>query len=242
MKRDKYLFPIHFYNLVNKLKAMEAIDLITDSIPVIKTSDTGEDALGLMELYRVSHLPVVNSDVLLGLVSDEDIFDLSQPDQAIGNHSLSAGKAFVSENTHIYEVINSFATLDLTVLPVLNSEEQYIGAITLRDLVRTFSDLLASGGPGGIVVLEFRDLTFSMAEIARIIEDENAKILSSYLHHCSVNNIFKLTIKINREDLTSILKAFERYNYTIKTWYMQEGKLDSLIQDRYDALMRFLDT
>ena len=221
---------------------MEAIDLITDNIPVIKTSDTGENALNLMELYRVSHLPVVNTDVLLGLVSDDDIYSLSKPNEPIGNHKLSVGKVFVNANTHIYEVISTFSQYDLTVLPVLNNEEQFIGAITLRDLVRMFSDLLATGGPGGIVVLEFRDMKFSMAEIARIIEDENAKILSSYLYHCPVNDIFKLTLKINREDLTSILKAFERYNYNVKTWYMNEGKLDSLIQDRYDSLMRYLDT
>lgn len=221
---------------------MEAIDLITDSIPVIKTSDTGENALNLMELYRVSHLPVVNSEVLLGVVSDEDVYNLSKPEEPIGNHKLSVGKVSVTANTHIYEIITTFSQYDLTILPVLNNDNKYIGAITLRDLVRMFSDLLASGGPGGIVVLEFRDMKFSMAEIARIVEDENAKILSSYLHHCNVNDVFKLTMKINREDLTSILKAFERYNYNVKTWYMHEGKLDSMIQDRFDSLMRYLDT
>ena len=221
---------------------MEAIDLISDNIPTLKTSDTGENALNLMELYRVSHLPVVNFDTLLGIISDEDIYDLRKPEEAIGNHSLKSGKVFVHSNAHVYDIINTFSQFDLTTLPVLDAENNYLGSITLKDLAKMFSDLLASGGPGGIVVLEFKDLSFSMAEIARIIEEENAKILSSYLHHCQVNHIFKLTIKLNIEDLTSVLKSFERYNYNIKAWYMNEGKLDTLIQDRYDALMRYLDT
>lgn len=220
---------------------MEAIDLITDNIPSLKTSDKGESALNLMELYRVSHLPVINTDQLLGVISDNDIYNLQKPDEPIGNHELSVGKIFALENTHIYEVINLFSLYDLTVLPVLNLNDQYMGAITLRDLVRMFSDLLATGGPGGVLVLEFKDMSFSMAEIARIIEEDNAKILSSYLHHCPQNNMFKLTLKINREDLTSVLKSLERYNYNLKTWYMNEGKLDVLVQERLDSLMRYLD-
>jgi acetoin utilization protein AcuB len=221
---------------------MEALELISDTIPALKTSDTGESALNIMELYRVSHLPIINTNRLLGILSDEDIYNLSQPTEPVGNHKLSIENVFALPNTHIYEVISLFSVYDLTVLPVVDAEGEFMGSITLRDLVRKFSDLLATGGPGGVILLEFRDLSFSMAEIARIIEEDNAKILSSYLNHCAVNNVFKLTIKVNREDLTSVLKSFERYNYNVKSWYMNEGKLDSIIQERYDALMRFLDT
>lgn len=221
---------------------MEALELISDNIPALKTSDTGEEALNMMELFRVSHLPIINTNMLLGIVADEDIYNLSQPKEPLGNHKLSIGNIFVRPNAHIYDIINVFSQYDLTILPVVDNDEQYIGAITLRDLVRNFSDLLAAGGPGGVIVIEFRDLSFSMAEIARIVEEENGKILSSYIHHCKVNDIFKLTIKVNREDLSSIIKSLERYNYNVKSWYMNEGKLDSLIQDRFDALMRFLDT
>ncbi len=220
---------------------MEAFELISDSIPTLKTSDTGINALSLMELYRVSHLPVVNNEVLLGILSDEDIYNLRKPDEPIGNHPLSVGTVFVRNNMHIYDLISTFAQYDLTILPVLSYDDVYLGSITQRDLVRHFSELLASGGPGGIVILFFRDMKFSMAEIARIIENENAKILSSYLHHSSEDNTFTLSMKINREDLTSIIKAFERYNYNVKAWYMNEGKIDNLIQDRYDSLIRFLD-
>ena len=46
---------------------MQAAELISKNTPTLKTSDTGEDALAIMELYRVSHLPIVNNILFLGL-------------------------------------------------------------------------------------------------------------------------------------------------------------------------------
>ena len=38
------------------------------------------------EIFRVSHLPIVNHQEFLGLISDKDIYDLNNPEEAIGNH------------------------------------------------------------------------------------------------------------------------------------------------------------
>ena len=51
---------------------MLAKDFIFDKITPLKTSDTGFDALALMDEYRVSHLPIINDEELLGVISDED--------------------------------------------------------------------------------------------------------------------------------------------------------------------------
>ena len=118
---------------------MLAKDLISHYIPVLKTSDTGEQALTLMEVYRVSHLPIINNAELLGLVSDKDIYDLKMPAEAIGNHQLSLASPYIYETRHIYEVLEVFSSEKLTLLPVLNSNDEYIGAITLRDLAWSFS-------------------------------------------------------------------------------------------------------
>ena len=43
---------------------MIAIDLITDEIPPLMHSDTGEKALNWMEEFKVSHLPVIKVEPL----------------------------------------------------------------------------------------------------------------------------------------------------------------------------------
>lgn len=220
---------------------MLAKDLISQYIPVLKTSDTGEQALTLMEVYRVSHLPIVNNSVLLGLVSDKDIYDLKMPAEAIGNHQLSLSSPHVYESRHIYEVLELFASQQLTLLPVLNVNEEYVGAITLRDVAWNFSKLVSVEGPGGILVIDVKARDYSMSTISRIIEENNAAILSLYTSPIPETEMLQITMKLNVEDLTSIIKSFERFDYTVHGWFANATQLDSTLQERYDSLMRYLE-
>ena len=54
---------------------MRAINLITDEIPPLTHSDTGEKALNWMDEFKVSHLPVLKSGNFVGVVSEADILD-----------------------------------------------------------------------------------------------------------------------------------------------------------------------
>jgi acetoin utilization protein AcuB len=58
---------------------MLAGELISDIIPPLKTSDSGLKALNWMDEFKVSHLPIVNHQAFLGLISDSDILDLNAP-------------------------------------------------------------------------------------------------------------------------------------------------------------------
>jgi len=84
---------------------MLARELISDIVPALRTSDTGTKALSWMEVFRTKHLPIVNHTEFLGLISDTDIYNLNDPDEAVGNHTLSLQKPYVNEDQHIYEVI-----------------------------------------------------------------------------------------------------------------------------------------
>ncbi|MCD4745627.1 MAG: CBS domain-containing protein, partial [Bacteroidales bacterium] len=74
---------------------MLAKQLITESIIPLKTSDTGKDALNLMNEYKVSHLPIVNNIDFLGLISEADINNLNNTKAPLGNHLLSLTHPFV---------------------------------------------------------------------------------------------------------------------------------------------------
>lgn len=221
---------------------MLAAQLISDNIPSLKTSDTGEEALVMMEIYKVSHLPIVNNTDLLGIIADADIYDMEQQKEPIGNLSLSMNLVYVSAEQHMYEAIDLFLRYDLTALPVLDEKKTYLGSVTLKDIVQKIGDAFSLTGPGGIVVITVNARDYSMAEIARIVEENDAKILSSNISFDTNINHYNITLKLNREDLSPIIKSFERYDYDIKTWHMNEGKLDEVIQERFDGLMRYLKT
>ncbi len=219
---------------------MLAKDLISDVVPALKTSDSGQRALYWMDIFRISHLPIVNNEDFLGLISDKDIYDHNMAEEPIGNHSLSLFSPFVISNQHVYEVMEVASELQLTVIPVLNDDKKYLGVITLSDLLHYFADVSALKQPGGIIVLELNTNDYSLTQIAQIVEGNDAKILSSYITSSPTSTKMEVTLKINRKDLTSILQTFIRYNYIIKASFMDENDLNSLYENRYDSFMKYL--
>jgi acetoin utilization protein AcuB len=219
---------------------MLAKELISDVIPSLHTSDNGQKALYWMDIFRISHLPIVNNEDFLGLISDKDIYDANMAEEPIGNHNLSLFSPYVTEDQHIYEVIELASRLDLTVVPVLDHNNHYLGVITSSDLIHYFADYSALKEPGAIIVLEMSIQDYSLAQIAQIVESNDAKILSMYISSHSASTRVEVTLKINRTDLTSIVQTFMRYNYNIQSTFMNHDDMDSLYENRYDMFMKYL--
>jgi acetoin utilization protein AcuB len=221
---------------------MLAKDLISDEIPSLRTSDTAVEALNWMEVFRISHLPIVNNEEFLGLISDADIFDLNNPSEAIGNHKLSLLRPSVKCDQHIYEIMEIASSSKLTIVPVLDYNNKFLGVIQMTDLLHYFAKLSAIEKPGGIIVLEITESDYSMTEISQIVESNDAKILSMYVNSIEESTKLEVTLKINLTDLTSIIQTFNRYEYNIKASFMEYDEQDDLYNERYDLFMRYLST
>jgi CBS domain-containing protein len=220
---------------------MVAKDLISEVIPTLKTSDLGQTALNWMEIFRVSHLPIVNNQDFLGLISDTDIYDMNQPEEPIGNHTLKLFKPFVDGEQHIFEVIGLASRLKLSVIPVLDSKNHFMGVITTSDLIRHLAGISSMDQPGGIIVLELIERDYSLSQIAQIVESNNVKVLSMYITSPPESTKLEVTLKVNSGDLVSVIKTFERYNYEVKTWVTTNDSMDSFYSERFDLLMKYLN-
>jgi acetoin utilization protein AcuB len=219
---------------------MLASELISDNIPPLKTSDSGLTALNWMDEFKVSHLPIVNNREFLGLISDSDILDLNTPEEALGNHHLSLIRPFVNANQHLYEVLKLIVKMDLSIIPVLNDQNEYLGNISLKSLLLQFAKTAAADQPGGIIVLELNDNDYHLSEIAQIVESNNAKILGLYLQSHSESTKLDVTIKVNRENISGILQTFARYDYVVKASFQQSEFSDDLRQ-RFDLFMNYIN-
>lgn len=221
---------------------MVAKDLISYDIAAVKTSDTGLEALNWMVFYKISHLPVVNNKKLLGLISEDDIYDLNSPEEPVGNHRLSLFRPYVYFNQHLYEVLEVASRLKLTVVPVINEDEEYMGLIKMVDLMHFFAKLSAVERSGGIIVLEMHVNDYSLSGIAQIVESNDAKILSMYVEGHPDSVRMQVTLKLNVNDLTSTIQTFSRFNYEVKASFMETDQQEDLYSSRFDLLMRYLDT
>ena len=196
--------------------------------------------MGLMSEFMIRHLPIVNNIQLLGLLSEDDILnhDVEEP---VGSYDLSIGAHVrVRTKDHLYEVMRILAENELTAVPVIDEEDNYGGLITLEDLLLYFANTTTFREPGSILVLETNRHSYTLAEIARIVESENALILSSFVSSNPDSTRVEVTIKVNVRHLQPILATFQRFNYDIKATFSESDYLDSL-KERYDGLMAYLN-
>lgn len=220
---------------------MIAEQLISDIISPLKTSDTVETAISMMDEFRVAHLPVVNNTAYLGLVSETDLQEnLEDIDTPIGNIRLSLARPAIRNFEHIYDVIKSMTELGISVLPVIDSDDNYIGAVSFESLNRNMVKMTAIQNPGAIIVLEMSQNDYSLSEIAQIIESNDAKVLSMYITSEIDSTTMEVILKVNKQDITGIINTLNRYNYSIKASFGKEEDPDDL-KDRYDSLMNYLN-
>ena len=220
---------------------MLAKDMISDVVPALKTSDTAQTALNWMEIFRVSHLPIVNESDYLGLISDSDIYDLNQPEEPIGNHPLSLPRPSVKAHQHIYEGLALAARHKLTVIPVVDDENHFRGCITSTELIAALARISSIDQPGGILILKVLQRDYSMSRISQIVESNDARILSMHITSQPESTSLEITLKVNTSDLASIIRTFERYSYEVTTWVTDNDELDRFYTDRYNLLMKYLN-
>lgn len=218
---------------------MIAETLISDNIIPLRTSDTGEEALGMMDDFYIRHLPIVNDKQLLGLISEDDILNYDAS-EAVGSYGLSMVRPYAKGKDHVYELLRLLAEYHLTLIPVVDDEENYLGVVSLEALLLYFAQTASFSEPGSILVLEMSKRDYSLAEIARIVESENAAVLSSFITTNLDSTRLDVTIKVNRQNIQSIMATFERFDYDIKASFNESEYVGSL-QERYDSLMSYLN-
>lgn len=219
---------------------MTAKTLIAHDIPPLKIEQTGKDAFHVLNDYHVKHLPVVDGRRLVGLLSEEDIFNhkLYEP---ISEYDFSMHRRYaVQENEHLFEVMRLMGDHRLTVVPVVDDEGNYLGLISQNDLLRYFANTASFTEHGAILVLEMNRRDYSLATIARIMEEDRVNILSSFVTSVPDPENIELTLKVNRHDLARTIASLERHNYTVKDTFGELESADAL-QDRYDSLMHYLN-
>lgn len=218
---------------------MVAENLLSDNIVPLRTSDTGREALTIMNLFSVRHLPIVNDTQLLGVISEDEIL-ANDVDEPIGAYNLALNRAYVHETDHIYEVMRLLAEQNLTIVPVVDEIGDYQGLVSQDDILRYFANTGAFAEPGSIVVLSIEKPNYSLAEISRIVESEHAVILSSFITSNPDSQKLDVTLKLNTQNVQAIIASFERFDYEVKASFSENEYLDTL-RERYDALMTYLN-
>ena len=218
---------------------MLAKELISDLVISLSPSDTVAQALSMMSIYHVKDLPVVSNDILLGILTEEDATTV-HPDTAIRDIRINNSYNFAKSNDHVFEVLSIMAKNKITIIPVVDDDEKYTGIITQEDLISFYAKSFSFAEPGAIIVIETSRRGYSLSEIARIIELENASVLASFISASASTEVVLLTLKLNTQEPATIISAMERYDYKVRASFTESDYTDDL-KDRYDQLMNYLN-
>lgn len=219
---------------------MIAKNLIAHDIPAVSVEQTGRDAFHLLNDYHVKHLPVVNDGKLVAVLSEEDIFNHKLYDP-IGEYDFSILRRFaVREHEHLFEIMRVMGENRLTIIPVIDDQGNYLGLVAQHDLLRYFAETASFVEGGAVLVLEMGRRDYSLSSIARILEEEDIKILSAFVTSGASEDLVELTVKLNRFDLGKAIASLERYDYFVKETFGDVSYSDGL-RERYESFMNYLE-
>ncbi|MDQ3550185.1 MAG: CBS domain-containing protein [Bacteroidota bacterium] len=212
-------------------------DLITNSIPYLHPDDVVSHSLQLMHDNNIDHLPVVDGNKFLGILTEEQL-SLADDNDIVKDLRIPDSTIFVQADDHFLKAIQIAVVNKISFVPVIE-EDQIIGLVTYNDLLRNASEFLSLNEPGGLIVLEMEGKDYSFAEISRIVESNDAQITQLNTYTDTESGVMQVTIKVTKIEISDIISTFQRYEYNVK-YYFGEELYTNELKDNFDNLMHYL--
>lgn len=214
--------------------------LISPVIPALVLTDSGSRALMLMEENHVSHLPLITDEKYLGLVQEQTLMDWPAPESPLSMAALPDYRPAVFVSGHPFDALRVAHNHNLDIVPVVDETNTYLGAITRNNLLHFLTENSGLDHPGGIIILEVAPRNYSLAEIARICENDDVTVISTQLYTDVEHDMLQVTLKTNRTDLSNVSRSFERYGYVVREVFGADLNNDHMLS-RYQLLMNYLN-
>lgn len=215
------------------------LDILSVDIPHLNPEDSVLLAKDIMKDHHVAHLPVVFENKLLGIIDEDTLLDAPSDDSPVNSLQTLYSHASVQGIGHILDTVHVCTEFQLTLVPVLSEESDYLGSVTAVDLLRHTDKIIGAGDPGAIIVLQMDRVNFAFSEIIKLVETNDAQVtqLNTYAEPGTAS--FFITLRINKMEVSDIIATFQRYEYKIK-YYFGEEQYENELRSNYNHLMNYL--
>jgi acetoin utilization protein AcuB len=218
---------------------MLTIELSSQTLPYLHLQDKVYQALLLMNDNQVAHLPIVEGEKFIGIISEDDLLLADNENAALSELQQSFANISVRSDEHFLKAIQVAAENGLSVVPIVGNDNEMAGAVTYNDLLKHASEFMSLNEPGGLIVLEIQSNQYSFSEISKILETNDAQITQLNTINNPETGLMRVTIRINKPDISDIVAAFQRYEYDVKYFFGEEMYVNEL-RSNYDNLMNYL--
>lgn len=214
--------------------------LCSDTIPDIDLSEKAVKALSLVEDLKLSAVPITDKGKLKGVISEEVLLNNLEVEK-IQDLPLGNQEIYVHPDDHIFDAISSISRTGIPFVPVVDKTLEFLGCVTGESILGKISEYSSFNSPGGIIVLSIKENDYSLAELARIVESDNAKIVSCHIQtKTDESSALLVTLKINKVRIAGVISTLERFGYhIIATFKCSEKEEDEL--KRFGLLMKYIN-
>ena len=186
------------------------------------------DAFKVMRTRNIHHLPVVENDQLIGIVSDKDLLYASPTvDRPISwAESTSQAAALPVRQVMQHDVVTIcpdcpielaaaiMADHNIGALPVVNSPDSHalVGIITQTDIFRLFVEMLGSRAPGVRASLEIENRKGALASLFNRVVEAGGLVASVSSFPATLPSRIRIILKVadvDQETMRSLLKPEE---------------------------------
>jgi CBS domain-containing protein len=214
-------------------------ELPSQSLPYLHMQDKVYQALQLMNDNHVTHLPIVDGDRYVGIISEDDLLLAENDNSELALFQQSFANTSVKEDEHFLKAVQLAADNGLSIVPIVSEENNLVGTVTYSDLLKNASEFMSLHEPGGLIVLEMESNQYSFNEISKLVETNDAQITQLNTSNDSETGIMQVTIRINKSEVSDIVATFQRYDYNVKYFFGEELFANEL-RSNYDNLMNYL--
>src|SRR5688572_16413810 len=106
-----------------------------------------------MAEFHVAHLPVVVEHKLAGIVYEDDLIEIADDTTPLSDLQTTFSKLVVKAENHFLEAVQLVNEYGLTVVPVVEGDQEFLGAISQEDLFKQLAKQTGANEPGGVIVL-----------------------------------------------------------------------------------------
>ena len=214
-------------------------ELQSQNIPYLHPNDKVYQALQLMNDNQVTHLPIVDGEKYVGIISEDELLQVENDHHSMETLQQSIGNVSVKSNEHFLKALQLAADNGLSVVPITDEGNSMVGAIAYTELLKLASEFMSLHEPGGLIVLEVEGKQYSFNEISKVVETNDAHITQLNTTNDPATGLMQVTIRVNKPEISDIVATFQRYEYNVK-YYFGEEIYENELRTNYDNLMNYL--
>jgi acetoin utilization protein AcuB len=195
-----------------KVKNWMAKDVIT-----ISPQNSISEAVKLMHLHSIRHLPVVKDDLMQGLVTESNLRQYFLPSMV---HALNISDVMivnpitVDPNASIDSAAKLIYKYKIGGLPVLEKSRKLVGILTITDILAAFIELFGLLKDSSRLDITLSEKGGTLDDVLRLIREKGGKVISVGVEALkSKKKVYY--IRLEKGELESIINALENRGHKV---------------------------